>query len=344
LELAVAEKIAKVGGTAVADDKSTVTDGIVVEVHKFQRFAERWIGNGTLPGPANSRGRWVLWMVRLFKKPQGRGFRLRGDYGGSRRRRTAEGFFEQRAKGGCRVASSPELTPEFLDNVLGVGRVRTEGLGSVDRASNQPVEDTWRVRRTGREVQVQVQRLVVEDMVEPSALERDRQVKENDLMTSRAGDPLKTMPAVEAALKAQPKAFVLDRIRVRDPDSKDIVNVTLVVSETMAEHGEKLVFVGAIRNVGIGGRWRGAHGGTHELVPEGIPELKHIAFHDQGESFNEGRQREGRELGLVAHDVVVDGLDGGIGVDVCVHRRSISGEQAAVRWQGQALEFLDKNE
>jgi hypothetical protein len=113
-------------------------------------------------------------------------------------------------------------------------------------------------------------------------LERDRQVEKDDLVTSGAGDPLETVPAVETALKAPPKAFVLDRIRVWDPNAKDIVNIALVVSETISEHREKLVFVGAIRNVGIGGRRRGAHGGTHELMPEGIPELKHVTFHDQG--------------------------------------------------------------
>jgi hypothetical protein len=110
LELAVAEKVAKVGGTTVTDDESTVTDGIVVEVHEFQRFAERWLGNGALPSPANGRGRRVLWMVGLFEEPQGRWFCLSGGREGGRRR-TTKGFFEQRAKGGCRVTSSPELTP-----------------------------------------------------------------------------------------------------------------------------------------------------------------------------------------------------------------------------------------
>jgi hypothetical protein len=183
VKLSVGKEVAKVGRTAVADYESTVTDGGVVEIHKLKRLTKRRLGNGLLPGSADFARRRVLWVVGKLEKPESRR-RLNSSNRGSRQssRTAVEGFRKQGVQGRGRVTSSAELAPELLDEEFGVDRRGAEGGSTEDRASNQPVEHTRRVGRTRRKIQVEVQRLLVENVVEPSVLEGDRKIEEHNLV------------------------------------------------------------------------------------------------------------------------------------------------------------------
>jgi hypothetical protein len=122
-----------------------------------------------------------------------------------------------------------------LNDFGGVSERGAEGLGAVDRASNQPVKNARGVCRTRREIQVEVQGLLVKDVMKLGVLKSDGQIKEDDLITSIAGDPFEAMPAVETALEPSPQAGIDIRIGVTNPHTKDVINVALGICKALSK-------------------------------------------------------------------------------------------------------------
>ena len=81
--------------------------------------------------------------------------------------------------------------------------------------------------------------------------------------------------------------------------------------------------------VDIGGCRGFSHCGTFYLQPKRVPKLEYVVFHDDGEGFREGGGGDAGESIFSLMDVSGDLEEGHRGIDVHVHRRSISGEQAS---------------
>ena len=97
--------------------------------------------------------------------------------------------------------------------------------------------------------------------------------------------------------------------------------------------------MGAKRGISAGGSRWGSHGSAFFLFPKGVTKLKYVMFHQQLQCLHQGGEREVRELALIGNDVVMDGLDGSISIDVSTHQGRISGEQAAISRQLQGFKI-----
>jgi hypothetical protein len=144
-------------------------------------------------------------------------------------------------------------------------------------------------------------------------------VEEVNNQPSFGHNPLESVPAVKASTKLGPEDFVLFEVRVAGPDAENVVDVTAVVDEAVRKFVQVDFFMGSKTQRGVAGpRW-GAHGGSSELMPEGISKLKNITCHDNFNCSNKSVERDDGEQERVVLDVGEDCVEGRWGVNVGIH-------------------------
>jgi hypothetical protein len=190
-----------------------------------------------------------------------------------------------------------------LDSLVGAECVDPIEV-SLDKASEHA---RW-VRRVRRNVQVQVQSLLVQCGMETGSTNADSpsQIHKINTNTSIAKCSAHAMIAVHAGLELYPDSDIDSRIRIRNPDAKNVINESLVEPQVW-EAVQESIRMDTIEDGGIRRCRRSAHCSAGQLVPSGITKREHIVQHDDTKCGNECLDGEVLIDELIALQVLGDG-------------------------------------
>ena len=157
-----------------------------------------------------------------------------------------DGFIKKRLELVSWVASGLQSVVEGPGPLILILCVCTKGMDSKQCSKDNSREQSWCMGTVRGDVEMQVQWLLIQGGAVHSLVQIDGEIQEVSTLGTLTDIPCEASVAVHCSLELLPFQSVLGWVLMMEPDSKDIVQVSLVVEKSGLEEGEEDFFLSGI--------------------------------------------------------------------------------------------------